>query len=72
MATEEHPAEILTALGPERVGELVAELSDDDAVDLIRHLPPEEQARIGASLPRLEAGTLRKLLQYPRSRRAGS
>ena len=71
MATEEHPAEILTALGPERVGELVAELSDDDAVDLIRHLSPEEQARILASLPRLEAGTLRKLLQYPEESAGG-
>ncbi|HEX7050995.1 MAG TPA: magnesium transporter [Longimicrobiales bacterium] len=64
MESEEHPEEILAALEPDRIGELISELSDDDAVDLIGELPPEEQARILAVLPRLEAGELRKLLQY--------
>jgi len=64
MESEEHPEEILAALEPERIGELIAELSDDDAVELIRELPPEEQTRVLAALPNLEAGELRRLLQY--------
>src|SRR5690606_6110054 len=42
----------------------VAELSDDDAVDLIRDLEPEDQARVLAALPHLEARELRRLLRY--------
>ena len=64
MASEERPEELLAALEPERISELITELADDDAVDLIGELPLEEQARILASLPRLEAGELRRLLQY--------
>ncbi|HEX6937843.1 MAG TPA: magnesium transporter [Longimicrobiales bacterium] len=64
MESEERSEALLAALGPDRIGELIAELSDDDAVDLLGELPAEEQARILASLPRLEAGELRRLLQY--------
>lgn len=64
MESEERPEEILAALAPERVGELLARLADDDAVELIRDLSPEEQGRVLAVLPRLEAGELRRLLEY--------
>ncbi len=64
MEGEERPEEILAALTPTRIGELIAALSDDDAVDLIRDLDPEDQARVLAALPRLEASELRRLLRY--------
>lgn len=64
MEREERPEELLAAFEPERVGELLARLADDDAVDLLRDLEPEEQSRVLAALPRLEAGELRRLLEY--------
>ena len=64
MESEEHPEELLAALEPDRIGELIAELSADDAVDLIGELEPEEQDRVLATLSHLEAGELRRLLQY--------
>ena len=64
MESQEHPEELLAALDPRRIGELVSELSADDAVDLIGELDPEDQDRILATLPHLEAGELRRLLQY--------
>ncbi|MGH7477683.1 MAG: magnesium transporter, partial [Longimicrobiales bacterium] len=65
MESGERPEEILASLDPVRIGELVGQLSDDDAVDLIQELEPDEQARVLAALPGIEAGELRKLLQYP-------
>jgi magnesium transporter len=59
MEEEEHPEEILIA-DPERV----AELSDDDAADLIGDLPLEKQREVLARLPLTEAGELRELLAY--------
>lgn len=64
MEREERPEELLASLDPTRIGELIAELSDDDAVNLIRDLDPEDQARVLAALPNLEAGLLRRLLRY--------
>lgn len=64
MHSEEHPEELLAGSRPDRLLELIRELSDDDAADLIGELPPEEQARVLSLLPRGEAGVLRKLLQY--------
>jgi magnesium transporter len=46
MEEDEHPAELLAAMEPERIAELVEELADDDAADLIGELEPEEQARV--------------------------
>lgn len=71
MGAEEHPEELLVAFGPDRIGELVSELSDDDAVDLIGELPPAEQTRVLGALPRVEAGVLKKLLQYPEESAGG-
>ena len=64
MEYEEHPEELLVALDTDRIAELIGELSDDDAVDLIRELEPTEQARVLATLPHLDAAQLRRLLQY--------
>ncbi len=41
-----HAGETLVALGPARAAEIVEELEDDDAADLLGELPAEEQERI--------------------------
>lgn len=64
MESEERPEELLVSLQPERILQLLRELSDDDAADLIGSLEPEEQARVLSLLPRVEAGEIRRLLQY--------
>lgn len=62
--SHEHPEAILSSLDPRRIAALLARLPDDDAVDLIGQLSTEEQARVLATLPQIEAGALRKLLHY--------
>lgn len=62
---EEHPAETLAALEPARAAEIVEELPDDDAADLLGELEPQAQQLI---LERLEDAERREevadLLQY--------
>ena len=57
-------AELLTALAPAEGAELLHELSDDDATDLVGELAPEAQDRLLAALPTDEAGDIRGLLRY--------
>lgn len=67
LAEMEHvarPETLLAALPPERIGELVAELPDDDAVDLIGELEPEARAKVLAALPGVEVVELERLLRY--------
>lgn len=64
MELEEHPEASLAGLDPAQIAAVVAELSDDDAADLIGELSPREQARVLASLPLREAGEIRDLLRY--------
>jgi magnesium transporter len=64
MEWEEHPEDSLASLAPEQIASLVAELSDDDAADLIGELEPEERDRVLAALPALHAGEIRDLLRY--------
>ena len=71
MEAHEHPEEILVALQPERIGELLGELSNDDAADLIGELEPEDQARVLATLTPTDAGELRELLAYPEDSAGG-
>src|SRR5690606_12148757 len=71
MEREERPEDLLVAFEPERIEEILTELADDDAVELLRDLPPEDQHRILSVLPRLEAGELRQLLQYPEESAGG-
>lgn len=58
-----HPEDLLIA-DPERVTELVDQLSDDDAADIIGDLPIEKQQEVLARLTRTQAGELRELLSY--------
>jgi magnesium transporter len=64
MEWEEHPEESLAAMEPEQMAAVLAELSDDDAADLIGELDPAEQDRILAELSVEEAGDIRQLLEY--------
>jgi len=41
MEEEERPGELLASMEPERIAEIVEELADDDAADLIGELDPE-------------------------------
>lgn len=58
-----HPEDLLLA-DPERVAELVGELSDDDAADIIGELPPNKQREVLERLPLLERSELKQLLAY--------
>ncbi len=64
MEWEEHPEDSLASLEPKQIASLLAELSDDDAADIIGEMEPEERDRILASLPSLDAGDIRELLRY--------
>lgn len=64
MEWEEHPEESLASLEPAQIASLVAELSDDDAADIIGELDPHDRDRVLAALPVLHAGEIRDLLRY--------
>lgn len=56
---------LLAALTPERGAELIHELADDDATDLIAELAPAERRAILDVLPdEAEAENIRRLLEY--------
>ncbi len=71
MEVDEDRADLLAALDAERGAELLQELADDDAADLVGELQPEERDRILAALPTAEAGELRELLRYPEDTAGG-
>jgi magnesium transporter len=71
MEEEEHPAELLAQMQPERIAELVEELADDDAADLIGDLEPEERERVLESVAEVEAEEIRELLEYPEESAGG-
>ncbi len=64
MEEGEERGDLLAALAPERGAQLIHELADDDAADLVGELEPAEQDRILAALPEEEAGEIRDLLSY--------
>ena len=64
MEWEEHPEESLAALEPEQIAAVVAELSDDDAADIIGEMEPADRDRVLAALPSEDAGDLRDLMRY--------
>ena len=64
MEWDEHPEEALSPPHPEQIAPLVRQLSDDDAADIIGELDPDDQARVLAALPRLDARDIRDLLSY--------
>ena len=55
---------LLAALAPERGAELVHELADDDAVDLIAELGPDERRAILSALPDEAEAEIRELMVY--------
>lgn len=63
MEESEHPAELLLA-DPERVVELIGELSYDDAADIIGDLPESKQREVLSLLPLDDADELEELLAY--------
>ena len=71
MEAHEHPEEILAALAPKRIGELLEELSNDDAADIIGEMDPVDQARVLATLEPMDAGELRELLAHPEDSAGG-
>jgi magnesium transporter len=64
MEPDEHPEESLAALEPAQIAAVVAELSDDDAADMIGELDPEDRDRVLAALPHEDAGDIRDLMAY--------
>jgi magnesium transporter len=64
MEPEEHPEESLAALEPEQIAAVVAELSDDDAADMIGEMDPEDRDRVLAALSHEDAGDIRDLMRY--------
>jgi len=63
MSPGSRPESMLSAMGAEDCGRLIAELDDDDAADLLGRLAPDERQRILASLGNPVA--LGRLLVYP-------
>ncbi|MDQ3388244.1 MAG: magnesium transporter, partial [Gemmatimonadota bacterium] len=64
MEWTENPGESLAALPPEEIAAVMAELSDDDAVDIIGEMAPADQDRVLAALSVEDAGEIRQLLEY--------
>ena len=64
MEPEEHPEESLAALEPDHIAAVVAELSDDDAADMIGGMDPEDRDRVLAALSHEDAGDIRDLMRY--------
>lgn len=71
MESYQRPEEILVAMEPERIGELLEELHADDAADLIGELEPHEQAQVLATLEPVDASELRELIAYPEDSAGG-
>lgn len=64
MEPEEHPEETLASLEPEQIAAVVAELSDDDAADILGELEADRRHAILSALPVEDAGDIRSLLRY--------
>ena len=71
MEEEEKPGELLASMEPGRIAEIVEELADDDAADLIGELDPEEQDRVFESVPDEEEQEIRELLGHPEESAGG-
>jgi len=71
MEDVERPGELLLQLEPERAAEIVHEMADDDAADVIGELEPEQQARVLAAAADEEAAEIEELLTYPEESAGG-
>lgn len=71
MEEVERPGELLLQLEPERAAEIVHEMADDDAADVIGDLEPEQQARVLAAVADEEAAEIEELLTFPEESAGG-
>ena len=71
MEDEERPHELLAAMEPGRIAEVVGELADDDAADLIGELDPVIQDKVFESVTDEEEHEIRQLLGYPEESAGG-
>ena len=71
MEDVERPGELLLQLEPERTAEIVHEMADDDAADVIGELEPEQQARVLAAVADEEAAEIEELLTFPEESAGG-
>lgn len=71
MDPESHPETLLGNLHPELAGDIVEELSDDDAVDLLNELPADKREKILDEMDAEDASDIRKLMTYPEDSAGG-
>jgi len=71
MEDVEKPGELLLQLEPARTAEIVHEMADDDAADVIGELEPEQQAQVLAAVADEEAAEIEELLTYPEESAGG-
>ncbi len=71
MPEDEHPGETLAALDPGRAAEIVEQLADDDAADILGELAPAEQERILSGVEDTERAEVEKLLVYDQETAGG-
>jgi magnesium transporter len=71
MEDVEHPGELLLRMEPERAAEIVHEMADDDAADVIGELEPEQQARVLAAVADAQAADIEELLTHPEESAGG-
>lgn len=64
MDPESHPERLLENLHPELAGDIVEELSDNDAVDLLNELSVKKREEILDEMDHEDAQDIRKLLTY--------
>jgi magnesium transporter len=71
MEDVERPGELLLQLEPQRAAEIVHEMADDDAADVIGDLEPEQQAQVLSAVADEEAAEIEELLTYPEESAGG-
>lgn len=64
MEDVERPGELLLRMEPQRAAEIVREMADDDAADVIGELEPAQQALVLAAVPDSDAAEIEELLTY--------
>jgi magnesium transporter len=60
-----HRCAIIQRIDPRKVGPLIEAMSSDQQADLFREVPPNERARLLATVSESTRATLRRLLKYP-------
>lgn len=71
MEDVERPADLLLQLELRRIGEIVGEMADDDAADILGDLEPEQQAEVLSAVSGPDALDIEELLHYPEESAGG-